>query len=189
MAAASRTGKTDSPSYKTCGSPKKPGREGLCRRPAGWGTDHVGFGRCKLHGGCNPNGKTYATRERIAARAALAPQPIGGRQAIELVLAEDHAVFQAVRAEVDKLQAHEIIRRAELKPIVRLLQQVGQRLASTGKLAADAGIDERRVAVDEAVAAAVAQVIRAALTDLGVPLDERAHQVIALRLAEVQMAA
>ena len=22
-----------------------------CRRPAGWGTDHVGEGRCKLHGG------------------------------------------------------------------------------------------------------------------------------------------
>jgi hypothetical protein len=25
-----------------------------CRRPAGWGTDHVGQGRCKLHGGCVP---------------------------------------------------------------------------------------------------------------------------------------
>jgi hypothetical protein len=24
-----------------------------CRRPAGWGTSHVGFGRCKLHGGAN----------------------------------------------------------------------------------------------------------------------------------------
>ena|SRR3990172_559873 len=26
-----------------------------CERPAGWGTDHVGYGRCKLHGGSTPN--------------------------------------------------------------------------------------------------------------------------------------
>lgn len=25
-----------------------------CRRPAGWGTDHAGWGKCKLHGGCTP---------------------------------------------------------------------------------------------------------------------------------------
>jgi hypothetical protein len=39
-----------------CGALKKqptvPGER--CRRPAGWGTDHVGFGRCKLHGGATP---------------------------------------------------------------------------------------------------------------------------------------
>lgn len=23
-----------------------------CKRPAGWGTEHAGVGRCKLHGGC-----------------------------------------------------------------------------------------------------------------------------------------
>ena len=25
-----------------------------CARPAGWGTEHLGFGRCKLHGGATP---------------------------------------------------------------------------------------------------------------------------------------
>lgn len=36
----------------------------MCHRPAGWGTDHLGTGPCKLHGGCatrygadNPNFK------------------------------------------------------------------------------------------------------------------------------------
>jgi len=28
-----------------------------CGLPAGWGTDHVGKGRCKLHGGASPTGK------------------------------------------------------------------------------------------------------------------------------------
>lgn len=36
--------------YPTCNSRKRQG-EGLCTRPAGWGTDHPGQGRCKLHGG------------------------------------------------------------------------------------------------------------------------------------------
>lgn len=36
-----------------CGAKKRQG-EGNCTRPAGWGTDHVGQGRCKLHFGNNP---------------------------------------------------------------------------------------------------------------------------------------
>lgn len=32
-----------------CGAKTRSGTE--CRRPAGWGTEHVGEGRCKLHGG------------------------------------------------------------------------------------------------------------------------------------------
>lgn len=32
-----------------CGGKKRQG--GLCQRPAGWGTNHVGEGKCKLHGG------------------------------------------------------------------------------------------------------------------------------------------
>lgn len=39
-----------------CGARKRQG-PGICRRPAGWGTGHVGEGRCKLHGGCLPLGK------------------------------------------------------------------------------------------------------------------------------------
>lgn len=33
-----------------CGAKKRQG-EGHCTQPAGWGTEHVGRGRCKLHGG------------------------------------------------------------------------------------------------------------------------------------------
>jgi hypothetical protein len=33
--------------HKTDGS-------GYCGQPAGWGTDHAGYGRCKLHGGNTP---------------------------------------------------------------------------------------------------------------------------------------
>ena len=39
--------------YDKCGAKKRQGK-GKCTRPAGWGTDHAGQGRCKLHGGSTP---------------------------------------------------------------------------------------------------------------------------------------
>uniref|UniRef100_A0A6M3IR30 Uncharacterized protein n=1 Tax=viral metagenome TaxID=1070528 RepID=A0A6M3IR30_9ZZZZ len=33
-----------------------------CRKSAGWGTDHVGSGRCKLHGGCSTGPKSGTLR-------------------------------------------------------------------------------------------------------------------------------
>jgi hypothetical protein len=37
-----------------------PNPKPTCSLPAGWGTDHVGVGRCKLHGGNTPNHRTAA---------------------------------------------------------------------------------------------------------------------------------
>lgn len=36
-----------------CGATKRDGSGEECHLPAGWGTDHTGEGRCKLHGGRN----------------------------------------------------------------------------------------------------------------------------------------
>lgn len=50
--------------YDICGAKKKQ-NGGHCTRPAGWGTDHPGFGKCKLHGGCSPiKHGLYATTPR-----------------------------------------------------------------------------------------------------------------------------
>lgn len=38
---------------------------GTCRLRAGYGTDHVGYGRCKYHGGASPNGMMAAEKQRI----------------------------------------------------------------------------------------------------------------------------
>ena len=42
--------------YDICGAKAKSTGE-PCRKPAGWGTDHPGEGRCKFHGGCNTGPK------------------------------------------------------------------------------------------------------------------------------------
>lgn len=45
---------------------------GVCAHPAGWGTDHPGQGRCKLHGGATPvrHGR-YSTIRREAIRELI----------------------------------------------------------------------------------------------------------------------
>jgi hypothetical protein len=47
-----------------CGAKSRSG--GACRRPAGWGTDHTGYGRCKLHGGNTRNHQQAARRQQAA---------------------------------------------------------------------------------------------------------------------------
>lgn len=41
--------------YNICGAKTRKGTP--CLRPAGWGTNHPGTGRCKLHGGCSTGPK------------------------------------------------------------------------------------------------------------------------------------
>lgn len=61
-----------------------------CKRPAGWGTDHVGFGRCKLHGGATPikHGRySLAHRQALEAKAEKYMQdPRPGDLSAELAL-------------------------------------------------------------------------------------------------------
>lgn len=52
-----------------CDGPKRQGEPGPCRRPAGWGTPHPGFGRCKLHGGSTRTHRAAA--EKAQALAAV----------------------------------------------------------------------------------------------------------------------
>src|SRR5207253_3287091 len=58
--------------YDACGAKKKQG-EGTCTQPAGWGTDHFGQGKCKLHGGATPIKSTgrYSKIKRPALRERI----------------------------------------------------------------------------------------------------------------------
>ncbi len=48
------------------------GRAGTCTLPAGWGTDHKGFGRCRKHFGNAPNVIKAAENERLSAETSRA---------------------------------------------------------------------------------------------------------------------
>ena len=45
-----------------CNARKTDG-SGYCQQPAGMGTDHLGYGRCKFHGGDSPSGDKAVLNE------------------------------------------------------------------------------------------------------------------------------
>lgn len=53
-----------------CGGKTK-GTGKPCRRPSGWDTDHPGWGRCKLHGGCTESHRESAQMAQAVATAQL----------------------------------------------------------------------------------------------------------------------
>ena len=56
------------------------GRTGTpCRKSAGWGTDHAGYGHCRLHGGASPNGRVFAAKLEAAAKAEHVARVMGFR--------------------------------------------------------------------------------------------------------------
>lgn len=63
-----------------CGKKNRAG--GKCAKPAGWGTDHVGVGPCKLHGGATPvkHGRYSAIKRQslgtLIAQYEADPEPL-----------------------------------------------------------------------------------------------------------------
>lgn len=57
------------PDRPRCGAKKRDGSGDTCKRGAGQGTDHVGIGRCSLHGGNTPAHVVAA--ERVVAERAV----------------------------------------------------------------------------------------------------------------------
>lgn len=171
-----------------CGGPRRQS-EGHCTRPAGWGTKHPGFGRCKLHGGSTPS-HTAAAAKAIASAAVVTyglPREIDPRDAL---LEEVHRTAGAVAYLADRVReldpaaliwgkTEESDQRATEFPGVNVKQEAKpnawlvlyreerKHLVEVSRVAIAAGIEERRVRLAESMGAQLAAVLRAVLEGLG----------------------
>lgn len=157
-----------------CGAGRRQG--GACSQPAGWGTDHVGVGRCKLHGGSTPNHVKSAGRQmaQAALRALGRPADSADPQAEVLgMVAEAKGNVLTLRQWVDDLGenvtqsvyvagGYENITKSVL---VDLYGEWCDRLVKYSTEALKAGISERVVKVLEEQAEMVARVVLAMLDD------------------------
>jgi len=90
--------------YDTCGAQtRQPGGRG-CARPAGWGTDHVGVGRCKLHGGMTPTQRAGAALVLEERRARSMIVRLGAPREI------DHPVFELIKLASETVEWQSILR-------------------------------------------------------------------------------
>ena len=110
-----------------CGA-KTSGSGRPCARPAGWGTEHPGSGKCKLHGGRSPGGPIVHGRYSLAHRASLAEKaerflddPAPGDLTAELALMR--ALLQDY---LERFGEHLALRAEDIQFLAGLVEQVGR---------------------------------------------------------------
>lgn len=176
---------TDTAHDNHCGALTR--SETHCLRPAGWGTPHVGIGRCKLHGGNTPSHIQSAEKVQLAVVAEQygLPREIDPTAAL---LEELHRTAGMITFyELTVIESETITESTQFgeQPTAAVKLLAAER-THFAKLAADCvrlGLEERRVQMIERDARAVAQAIRGILGDLGVADDPRTPEIVRRHLA------
>lgn len=155
----------DHPAGWCCGAKLRQG-PGYDRRRAGWGTDHVGAGTCKLHLGSTRTHRKAGSNEleqrRIAgevgkflAENGLDPSTVNYVDVLAEQVVTAHGMAAVLKMLVGQLSFGELTGpdhldddRAEAH--VELLRVWTVEAARLSKMALDIGIDERRVRILEA---------------------------------------
>lgn len=177
---------------KCAGTSKQTGQP--CGHQAGWGTDHLGFGLCKFHGGNSPGGKKQAAGQRAEAltRTYGDPVDVSPDQALldEVRYAAGHVAW--LRAQVQLLEAGELVwgvteeadkqatefggtdttRRAAPNVWLDLYHRERRYLLDVSKAAISAGIEERLVRVAEANGAEIVSIINQVIVKLELSEDK-----------------
>lgn len=174
---------------RLCGAKTRAGSP--CTQAAGWGTDHAGFGACKLHGGSTPSVRVGAAREEAEAEVlklglAIETDPHAALATGVGILAGQVSFLQG---KVAKLEEGAELEEGELVPVVRTLNRVLDQWARISKAAVDAGVAERQVALSEQQVGRVATVISAVLDagDLDAGQMERARGELARQLEAIDI--
>ncbi len=133
-----------------CGAKRRDGR--LCEQPAGFGTQHVGIGRCKFHGGSTPTQVQHAAvvAEERSARTILErlgePEPLGHPVEELLAVVAEQKAWQRILRErlaehietVNDLETTDKLNTEKERALVvlyeRALDRTGNALANMVKL-------------------------------------------------------
>jgi hypothetical protein len=159
-----------------CGARKKQS-EGTCTRPAGWGTDHPGFGRCKLHGGCAPGPRLDALNQQAAAELARLDVPPVTDPLTELarVAAQAVAWKNAMGEKVNELTSLRYEAAAgtgeQLRAEIALWERALDRCVATLTAMAKLNIEDRLAGVRKQTADMLERALDAALEASGTGLD------------------
>lgn len=197
---------------KHCGHPRRttgigardPGKKGEpCRRARGWGTDHLGYGHCRIHTGATINGKREAARE--AAQQAL--QKLG----VEVHVDPRTALLAMVREAVgnviflrERLRGlgFEVVGRImrdtrsgdpyttseEPRALFRMYGEWADRVVKYSKAAIDTGVAEARLELERQTVEAIVRVVTLTLDAAQVTGEqrERAVQVAVNELRSIE---
>lgn len=171
-----------------CGAKSKSGAP--CRRPAGAGTDHVGYGPCKLHGGSTATHRKHAAKLQAAAEANRLGVVMGLPIEVDPLeallrciwiaagevsycsdriseLGDDEAVVNYHESQTgSEISYEKTSTAAELNIWIVARRDAMDRLAKYSKMAIDAGVAERQVRVAEKLGGIIGALVQSVLGDL-----------------------
>ena len=174
-----------------CGA-KHTKHDGTCKLPAGWGTEHLGWGPCKLHFGATPNAIKGAERERVTSQARKALEGIEDFtevtdpvQRLRLLAGRCEAFMEAMGTKVADLTSlrYESKTAEQVRGEIQIYQQA---MAAAGKILVDLarlGLDERAIRLEEQQVALLAGALGQALEESGLPAERQ--QAIRQRVGEL----
>jgi hypothetical protein len=192
---SSRRADNDKPK---CGAQKRQGAPGeTCTQPAGWGTDHAGTGRCRLHGGNTRNQRIAARAEkadqearRILAQLDVQPveDPFAALSRLAgQVLAWQEAISRIVNDLGDRVRYEGASGAEQLRAEIALYERAMDRTGSVLGMIAKLNIEDRMARVTERQADALVSALEAALAAAGVtgPQADDARKAAARHLRAV----
>jgi hypothetical protein len=157
-----------------CDARRKKGA-GRCTRPAGWGTSHLGVGRCKLHCGGTPTHDIAAAKANLARMAGfIDTSKVLPHEALMMCVqitagevlyaTRQVAVLPEALAEVN----------GRLHPWIVVRQQAMDLCARVSRMAMDAGVPKLQKEMAEMSGEQIVTAMRAALA--GTRLSEGQEQ-------------
>lgn len=158
-----RGGKREDPSPKCLAKTRAGGK---CRKQKGWGTEHLGTGRCKLHGGNTESGQKAAASEAATIMGVeLDVDPHDALLTCVRIAAGEVAYCSSLIADLEKPMVMTPF--GEMLSIwITTRQKATMALAKYCKMALDAGVAERQVQVAERYGEMLATLISGILADL-----------------------
>lgn len=169
-----------------CGAKKTDGSGRTCTKPAGWGTDHPGYGRCKWHFGSTRALKIAAAREEFRERFYGDEVQIEPTEAILEEIRRSaghvrwlHTMILKFDQELEGADAGKVLLQVgdngfQKAAWTKLYAEERAHLVKTAKLALDAGVAERQVKLAESHGELMAQVLRGVLNDLNLTAEQTA---------------
>lgn len=182
------TPKIPPPPPAKCGARTRHG-SGTCAHTAGWGTDHPGYGRCKMHGGSSPGGRVQGQRLEAAHIVdvwGIEVDTTPGQALLDLCRAKASEVawWQAKVAAIDpaeRVSPAAAGHAGPVHPTIDSLHHAQDQLAAYATACLRAGVDAALVAAVQTSAQDLVDTVRAALDAAGV--TDPSTQTAAVRAA------
>ncbi|SNQ47061.1 conserved hypothetical protein [Frankia canadensis] len=165
-----------------CNAARRGEEPGRCRATAGRGTDHVGTGRCKHHGGRAPGGRLAAAREYAVDQYRRFGQPIAvtptaalrdevGRTAGLIATIEDE-INRTIGSDGQPILVDTAGLHPGPAPLVALHHAERRHLVVAAKAAIDAGVEQAMTDLRDAYEARLFDVVDEVVADVARQLGQ-----------------